>query len=105
MPLKAELSLSTYLLLKHFRRFRELPDVAEAEDGVHFPPRHHGVQVPAVLHVLADDLRPRVAEADRQQGTDFGDGSLQALRLDATSEETILRCSGRMQATISQGSE
>lgn len=56
----------SYLLLKHLSRVRELTDVAETEDCVDLPTRYHGVEVSAVFHVLADDLRSSVPKPNSQ---------------------------------------
>jgi hypothetical protein len=69
------------VLLEHFRRVRELADVAEPENGRDAPPGHQRVQVAAGPHIVADDFGAGVAKADGEEVADFGEGDLEDARL------------------------
>mmetsp|Transcript_60554 Transcript_60554/g.175347 ORF Transcript_60554/g.175347 Transcript_60554/m.175347 type:complete len:625 (-) Transcript_60554:809-2683(-) len=70
------------LVLQDLGRVREVPDVAEAENGVDPAARDHGVDRRRVFaHVLDDDLRPSLAESEGEQLPQLDDGVLQDLGL------------------------
>mmetsp|Transcript_23805 Transcript_23805/g.54386 ORF Transcript_23805/g.54386 Transcript_23805/m.54386 type:complete len:224 (+) Transcript_23805:706-1377(+) len=71
------------LVLQNLSSVCEVPDVAEAEDGLHSPPGYHGIQRGAVsaLEVLPDDLCTGLAEAQRQKRANLDDGLFQDHRL------------------------
>mmetsp|Transcript_52541 Transcript_52541/g.159248 ORF Transcript_52541/g.159248 Transcript_52541/m.159248 type:complete len:303 (-) Transcript_52541:377-1285(-) len=67
------------LLFEHLSGVSEVPDVAEAYDGINLPSGYHCIHAcaGAALHVLADDLCASLPEAQSQEPTQLDDGLLE----------------------------